>query len=132
MTWVEPVTSNRKAAEYVAKYVAKGGKNGELAALGFGRSWSCSRDWPRPGEIGFRRSERFGGPGWEVQRFSYGPLSKDSIDHWEIAGKGLSDFDRVGTDVALALAATRSQRKNLADVAGIRGLLDVREDLVDD
>ena len=105
---VRPVAGPAGAANYIGKYLLKSvEERRELQRRGFVRRWSTSRNWPSPGPLQMRGT--IDGK-WAFKSWSgYGEaddLARFAMDRSE----KYAVAERVGTDLALALAE-RSRRK---------------------
>lgn len=103
-----PVVGARGAGKYLQKYMAKGhGQREELEAMGFSRRWSSSRGWPGSGRVRLRRTVE---GGWKNVDF----LRKNQrgFGSIKLEDKESDLYERVGTDLAVALGA-RNQRERV-------------------
>ncbi len=66
------VTSARKGANYLAKYLGKEFDAPRAATLGMARRWSSSRTWPGTGRLRLVQTDR----GWDRVRFSEGHIQE--------------------------------------------------------
>lgn len=113
VVYAEGVVGPKGGANYMTKYVAKDLNSwSRMKKAGFGRRWSCSRNWPRYGglELAATTQEK-----WDS--VAYKPYRNEERYRKEFYPEGEPDdpaFQRVGTDRAIEFARLKRQRAYIA------------------
>jgi len=93
-------------AYYLGKYLTKAnGQWDALYALGFGRRWARSANWPT-GEL------RLAGSGeWDQVMWLPGNFFREVLEHWCEVGKTAEEMEKVGDDLSVWLSERANKRR---------------------
>lgn len=105
-----PVVGAAGAAAYLAKYVRKSfGAEKRMAEFGMSRRWSTSKGWPGSGALKLQQVE------WSLIQHYPGHYCDEEASNDPVL------LTRQGTDVALALAQRRANRRGSGVLRKVKG-----------